>query len=145
MTVLTKSAIAAAMLAIMASAAQAQSAGAQQSGESRQIQVLPAPEQQQVAQSAQADKQPATAMTAQRLNRKTPGLKERCRRTPRKQTRKQSRRLSHPPRRDLSRRNARPTPRDTDIRVMDMPVTAIPSATAIIAPEFQHQTLLEES
>ena len=61
MTMLTKSAVAAAILAVMAGAAHAQSAPAQQSGESRQIQVLPAPEQQQVAQSPQASQQPAQA------------------------------------------------------------------------------------
>lgn len=49
MTMLTKSAIAAAILAVMAGAAQAQS-----NGSSRQIQVLPAPAQEQVAQAGQA-------------------------------------------------------------------------------------------
>lgn len=61
MTMLTKSAVAAAILAVMAGAAHAQSARPQQTGESRQIQVLPAPAQQQIAQSPQAAQQPAQA------------------------------------------------------------------------------------
>lgn len=56
MTMLTKSAIAAAILAVMAGTAHAQSAGA-----SRQIQVLPAPGQEQVAQAPQATQEAAQA------------------------------------------------------------------------------------
>jgi hypothetical protein len=57
---LTRSAIAAALLAAMVSAAYAQAASAQ-SGDSRQIQVLPAPAQQQVAQAQEPATDGATA------------------------------------------------------------------------------------
>lgn len=57
MSILTKSTIAATFLALLAGVANAQS------GDSRQIQVLPAPAQQQVAQ-AQAVQEPASAADA---------------------------------------------------------------------------------
>lgn len=61
MTMLTKSAIAAAMLAMMAGGAHAQAASA-----SRQIQVLPAPgQEQQVVQAPQAAQPPAQAAPQQ--------------------------------------------------------------------------------
>jgi 2-oxoglutarate dehydrogenase E2 component (dihydrolipoamide succinyltransferase) len=56
MTKLTTSVIAAAILAVLAGAAQAQSTS---SGPSRQIQVLPAPGQEQVAQAQEAAPQAA--------------------------------------------------------------------------------------
>jgi hypothetical protein len=55
MTKLTTSAIAAAILAVMAGAAHAQA-----TGPGRQIQVLPAPGQEQIAQAPQAVQAPAT-------------------------------------------------------------------------------------